>query len=1297
MKPSTTDSRPKGLLYTLWGTAGLSLVLAGLAWLLPALASSRYSEKSLDLLRTKAGRIKAEFAECLSSLDERRRSWAGAAIPGDDKEAWSRLREVRIDTRVEGLSCYGPDGRLIAWFGSVLDLEGLFGPEAGAFPPAGQADFVLKDKASAYLVSVEPAASGSGRLAFFRQLAHIPQFKSPYIAETQFISPALRKDCDIDYWDYREDVSGFDKIFSRHKDEYIGQPRSADDVQSLIFPLRSGAGRILATVSLSAPLRQAYRTSVRQSWLLAAGLSALLCLALLFVFLAWRIFRSGPVRPAVLAAFVLAVPVFRLIVHGLSRLEAVHSLSVFSPASASFFSLSFLTRSPADIFATSLSAVLLLLVLTHAARKLWLGRERRWPAGLAALAGAAAVLMSLFLSSFIQKFLWALVENSNLNILRLSFSLPLLLILLSIFGAIAGFYLVTGLLLRAAVELRPGKTAVLAGWAAGAAVWVVLAFRTPPAALALIAAPVILSVLAAIRPSSLRSAPALLAGLALTSVWLCLSLHLNTERRDRNLLEYSLKNTILTQDLWAEFFLEESCRELDGQEADLIAYFKDPAVQNPSRGLWERTLLAKFNWYSSLELLDSESAVRSRFSLNLPKIFQPSVSPSPTLSWSLSRTIVSSMGQDKEFLVAVKDWHEGQDRLGRAVLSVSLDFEMLPFLYSANPYFELLRARSLPSLQPVDFRFAVFDGQGRIVFNPGKVSAGLGPELLSQVQDTPAGSWADWTDKKTRYRGYFFLSARKVCALLLPIKPPLTFAVEILKMFFIALGVLGIPALLAAALVPPHGLRRYFWSFSNRVYLTLVAVAVLPLLVFTFSTRSFFGRIFSQQFTDQAEIHADFARNVMEDYFYLQQDERRTPQPPPEDLVLWISSTIGNDVNLYQGGRLAFSSRAELFDSGLLPELIDGEVYHNLVVVRNPLVTERRTLGDYSFDTLTIPYIRPDAILLISLPFPFEQSVVSNATAELFEFLLFLFAFVLGLTALLARNMRTMIVGPIGRLLDATREAGRGNLDIHLEYRPKDEMKTLVDGFNAMIRNLKQHQADLAEMSQKAAWAEMARKVAHEIKNPLTPIQLSAEHLLRVYTDRRGDFGQALEESTAYIISEVESLRRIAQEFLESSREAPLRRDAVDVPEVVREILAPYKKMLADRIALKESYAEDLPPCPGDKSKLKMAVRNIIINAIEAIAGRGEIHLDVGPDADGLRLEVRDSGPGMAPEVLEHIFESSFSTKAAGAGLGLPIAKKIIEDHGGSIRIESGPGRGTLVRIILPAAPAGKFSVTVKK
>jgi len=402
--------------------------------------------------------------------------------------------------------------------------------------------------------------------------------------------------------------------------------------------------------------------------------------------------------------------------------------------------------------------------------------------------------------------------------------------------------------------------------------------------------------------------------------------------------------------------------------------------------------------------------------------------------------------------------------------------------------------------------------------------------------------------------------------------------------------------------------------------------------------------------------------------------------------VLWISSTINNDVNLYKEGKLYASSRREFYDSGLLPELIDGEIYYKTQFENNPFYTQIQKIGDYSFHTLTIPFFFLDSFLLISLPFPFEQQEVSKATGEFFEFLVFISVFFVIIVLISARGIGAIIVTPIKKLLAGTREVSLGNLEVSIKHKPQGEMRTLIDGFNAMIKNLKKHQQELTEMSKTVAWADMARRVAHEIKNPLTPIQLSAEHLLKVYADKNGDFDKALNESAAYIIKEVENLKKIAQEFLEASKERALKEEPFDLREVIHETASPYKKMLSERIKFIENYEGEDFSSKGDKDKIRIALRNIFINAIEAIRDKGEIEVKLKRGSKNLILEIQDTGMGMEKVMLKKAFEPYFSTKDAGTGLGLSIAKKIIEDHGGSIQISSELRKGTKVLIKFPLA-----------
>jgi len=422
----------------------------------------------------------------------------------------------------------------------------------------------------------------------------------------------------------------------------------------------------------------------------------------------------------------------------------------------------------------------------------------------------------------------------------------------------------------------------------------------------------------------------------------------------------------------------------------------------------------------------------------------------------------------------------------------------------------------------------------------------------------------------------------------------------------------------------------------------------------------------------------------MEDFILFQQEEMVSPVIPSENVVLWISSTISNDVNLYQNGKLISSSRREFFDYGLLPDYIDGEIYYKIQYENNPFYTQIQKIGNYSFHTLTAPFFLRDSLLLISLPFPLEQQEIAKATEGLIEFLFFISVFFVAAVLIFARGIGSTIVNPIKKLLVGTKEVSLGNLEISISHKPQDEMKTLIDGFNTMVQNLKKQQQELAEMSKKAAWAEIARKIAHEIKNPLTPIQLSAEHLLKVFQDHDKGFDQTLKESVSYIIKEVENLRKISQEFLDFSKDTILKTEQFDLKDLVAETISPYKKLLSERIRFREKYEGQDFQFEGDKDKIRIALRNIFTNSIEAIQRKGTIEVKASGQKEGISLEIKDNGTGMEREVLDRVFEPYFSTKGSGTGLGLPIAKKVIEDHGGTIQVSSQKNKGTKISIYLP-------------
>ena len=1274
MSQALSELRPRSLKNAGLIALALALAFLGLSALLPRLLSVRTLQKSLGGLRHQAELIKQEFAGLERGLQTRQKALAVSSFPYDKDKIFALFKDQKTNPDLEGLAYYDEDGALGVWLGNVIEFR----------PPVADKPLLVRNRASSYLVTSARVRQAE-QVVLFRLLAFRPQLKAPFLSEYQFLRRDLWKNGHVDYWDFREDVSGFEQIFARHGDEYRGEPRPDSETQQIFFPLRNEDGEIVATVNLTSPPQRSVHSRLRENLDLVSLVFLILALGCLIIGLVRSFLRSPRRKTAAVVALLPAVAALRLAFVPLSRLDRIQSLRVFSPTEAGFFSLGRLTQSPADILLSAFCLFLVVVALTASAWDSIREKKPRLPLAAAWVANTALAAAALLAATLSHGFVSRLVANSNINLLRFSGHPSFLFLHLGLIFVLGSCGCAAFLVFRVARWLAPRWQAALPPFIWTPAI-VVLIFKGEPEKLRFFLPAVAFAIafLISARPRSSRKRAPVLALIFLAALLNSLELHIQSAGRLGSLVQNFLRNTVLSQEDWADFIIQQSLPEIEKRNTFIVSFLQNPDASPFARSLWESTLAAKFNWYSILEVLDADGGVISRFSLNISQLYQPEVELPLSPTWRVSRLNVPSLGKEREFVLAYKDWYSGDRYLGRLTFSLAIDPEMLPFLYSANPYFELLKVSLLPSLNEQNFGFAIFDARGKILFNPSRVSSGITAPALDEIERSPEGMWSSFRDKGGSFRAFFFRFQGRVYAFLIPRKGPMGLTVEFLKLAVFYLGLAAVLLVLPPALTGRKKLASYLWSFSSRVNAAFVAITVIALLLFTLFSHRFFTRTFSQRFQMEAEVQANFARNIMQDFVALQQEEKATLIAPPDDLVLWISSAIATDVNLYGEGRLISSSRREFFDWGFLPELIDGEAYFRIQHENRPFYVQRPRIGGYSYQSLTIPYTIRRAQYLITLPFPFEAQEIAGATEELVEFLVFISAFLILFVLLFARGIGRMITSPVNKLLAGTREVGLGNLEIAVEHRSHDEMKSLVDGFNAMIKDLKRHQQEIADLSKKVAWAEMAQRVAHEIKNPLTPIQLSAEHILRVYEDKNGDFEKALRESTSYIIGEVENLRRIAQEFLELSRVTSLAKEPFDLKDAVAEVVSPYRQVISERIRFREVFEGREFPVEADKSKIKIAFRNIFINAIEAIRGRGEIEVRLRAEKENLVLIIRDSGIGMARDMVDRIFDPYFSTKDAGTGLGLPIAKKIVEDHGGTIRVESEVQKGTVITITLP-------------
>jgi two-component system nitrogen regulation sensor histidine kinase NtrY len=228
---------------------------------------------------------------------------------------------------------------------------------------------------------------------------------------------------------------------------------------------------------------------------------------------------------------------------------------------------------------------------------------------------------------------------------------------------------------------------------------------------------------------------------------------------------------------------------------------------------------------------------------------------------------------------------------------------------------------------------------------------------------------------------------------------------------------------------------------------------------------------------------------------------------------------------------------------------------------------------------------------------------------------------------------------------------------------------------------------ELLKAQRLAAWREVAQRIAHEIKNPLTPIQLSAQRLRRRLStnNRSPEEKQLLEEATATIVQEVEGLKQLVDEFSRFARMPALQPRATDLGRLLEGVVVLYRESHPG-LSIKASFSPDLPPLDVDPDQIKRAVLNLVDNAVEAVAGAGIVTVDTTwlPESRRVRIVVADDGPGIPAEDKERLFLPYFSTKAGGTGLGLPIVHQIITDHGGTIWVEDAVPLGTRFVVELP-------------
>lgn len=293
------------------------------------------------------------------------------------------------------------------------------------------------------------------------------------------------------------------------------------------------------------------------------------------------------------------------------------------------------------------------------------------------------------------------------------------------------------------------------------------------------------------------------------------------------------------------------------------------------------------------------------------------------------------------------------------------------------------------------------------------------------------------------------------------------------------------------------------------------------------------------------------------------------------------------------------------------------------------------------------------------------------------------------LAILLSSWAAARVTRPVEQLAHAAQEVAAGNWNARVDVLGNDELGQLADSFNRMTTELLGQKERLVQAERVAAWRELARRLAHELMNPLFPLQLTVENLVRARQQNPGQFDEVFRESSRTLLAEIANLKGIIGKFSEFSRMPQPQLQLVQVNDLIRGVRQLFQAQLEDagraKISCELQLDPHLEPVAADAELLHRAISNLVLNAMDAMPQGGALTLRSRNEDGKVLIEVADTGSGLMPEECERIFTPYYTSKQHGTGLGLAIVQSVVSDHGGRIRVHSEPSQGCTFVIELPS------------
>jgi signal transduction histidine kinase len=405
-----------------------------------------------------------------------------------------------------------------------------------------------------------------------------------------------------------------------------------------------------------------------------------------------------------------------------------------------------------------------------------------------------------------------------------------------------------------------------------------------------------------------------------------------------------------------------------------------------------------------------------------------------------------------------------------------------------------------------------------------------------------------------------------------------------------------------------------------------------------------------------------------------------------EFLLNKFSVIFVSDINMYDTrGQLIASSRPEIFNLGLLSPQMNPRAFRQMYNRMLSLYVNNESIGNQQYLSAYVPLIngQGDLIAYINLPYFAKQNAFESEIAGFLSAIINIFVLLFAVSIVIAVFVTSRIVDPLKQIQTSLSGFKLGKEQTPILYKGDDEIGVLVREYNTKLLELQESSEKLARTEREMAWREMAKQVAHEIKNPLTPMKLRIQHFQRSFDPNADDADDRIAQFSDSLIEQIDALTNIANAFSNFAKMPKSQFEKVDLVRIVRSVVDTFSA--EEHVTINAEIVVDHAYIMADKELMLRVFNNLIKNAIQAIPmhNAGIIEIQLKEEDKKVVIAVRDNGTGISEEMKDKIFVPNFTTKSTGTGLGLAMVKQIIESHDGQISFESEPGN-TVFTIRLP-------------